>query len=150
MWSHYADKHRGIVVEFDRAWPLFAEKVGLRPVDYVRERPRWDEAVAGGSEAEKAQYGAVIFQKNQEWSYESELRQLFILDGLNRRSDNSRIEYFLSIPPEIIVSVRLGMLCDPNTVAEIREALKEPSLSHVSLKQAVPNRQEFSMTTLDL
>jgi len=137
-------------VEFDRSWPLFTEGKGLRFVEYVHERPRWDEAVAEGSKAEKAQYDAVIFHKNQEWSYESELRQLFLLHGLNHRYNNARIEYFLSIPPEIIVSVRLGMFCDPKTVGGIRKALKGPSLAHVSLKQAVPNRQEFSMTTVEL
>jgi Protein of unknown function (DUF2971) len=151
MWSHYACKHQGIVVEFDSSWPLFAEGKGLRPVDYVRERPRWDEAAAPGSEAEKAQFDAVIFHKNEEWGYESELRQLFLLPGLKRRAlDNGRDGYFLSIPPEIIISVRLGMFCDPRAIEKTKEALKTPSLSHVSLRQAMPSDKEFSMTTVDL
>ncbi|HMG04852.1 MAG TPA: DUF2971 domain-containing protein [Chthoniobacterales bacterium] len=151
MWSHYADQHRGIVVEFDSSWPLFAAGKGLRPVDYVRERPRWDEAAAEGSEAEKAQFDAVIFHKNKEWSYESESRQLFLLHGLKRSPlDNGREGYFLSIRAEIIISVRLGMRCDPETVAKTRDALKTPSLSHVALKKAMPNDKEFSMTTVDL
>jgi hypothetical protein len=150
MWAHYADNHRGIVVEFDRSWPLFSEAKGLRYVSYVTQRPRWDEAVAEGSAEEKAQYDAVIFHKNQEWSYESELRQLFLLDGLSRRRDNERVEYFVPIPPQIIVSVRLGMRCNSKTVVEITEALKAPTLAHVVLKKSMPNPQEFSMTTTDL
>lgn len=150
MWAHYADNHRGIVVEFDRAWPLFSEAKGLRYVSYVTQRPRWDEAVAEGSAAEKAQYDAVIFHKNQEWSYESELRQLFLLDGLSRRRDNESVKYFINIPPEIILSVRLGMRCRSETVAEISEALKTPALAHVVLKKSIPNPQEFSMTTAHL
>lgn len=113
MWSHYADNHRGIVVEFDRSWHLFAEGKGLRPVDYVHERPKWDEAVAEGSEAEKIQFDAVIFHKNQEWSYESELRQLFLLHGLKRRLNNAHTGYFLSIPPDASVHGAL-MLSNDN------------------------------------
>ncbi len=151
MWSHYADKHRGIVVEFDRCWSVFAGSKGLRPVNYVRERPLWDEAVYPQSAEEIAQYDAVIFNKNEEWRYESELRQLFILQGTKRRTlDIGRTGYFVAIPPEIIVSVRLGMACDVDTIAKIEGALKNQSLSHVALKRAKPHDREFLMTALDI
>ena len=75
-------------------------------MNYVRERPLWDQAVYPRSTKEIAQYDTVIFNKNEEWRYESELRQLFLLHGLKRKPlANGRTAYFLPIPPEIIVSV---------------------------------------------
>lgn len=151
MWSHYGDNHRGIVLEFDCSWPLFAEAKGLRRVEYVRERPRWDEGAKHGSEAEAAQFDAVIFSKNQEWGYESELRQLFLLKGLKSVPlDDGREGHFLSIPPRIIKGVRLGMFCKQETLLTVGSILQTAAFSHVALKQARMHDKEYRMTARDL
>lgn len=85
----------------------------------------------------------MIFHKNKEWSYGSELRQLFLLDGLSRRRGSGSVEYFVSIPPKVVVSVRLGMRCPSKTVAEIREALKAPALSQVVLRSLCQTLRSF-------
>lgn len=151
MWSHYAENHRGMVIEFDGSWPMFAEGKGLRIVHYLRERPQWDESAKPASDAEKVQFEGVIFHKNEEWSYERESRQLFVLRALRRKSlDDGHEGYFLTIPPKLIISVRLGMFCDPKTVAETKEILKGPPMLPASLKQAKPDNKTFSMVTVDL
>jgi len=38
MWSHYADNHRGICLEFDTTNPLFSDAL---EVAYRSEYPRW-------------------------------------------------------------------------------------------------------------
>lgn len=151
MWSHYANKHQGIVIEFDKAWTRFAEGNCLRPVNYTRRRPVWDETVAAGSEAEKAQYDAVVFHKNEEWIYEKELSQLYLLSGLTRRPlEDGTTGYFLPVPSKIIMSVRIGMFCASESILEIKKALKASCLSHVILSRAIPHGSEFSMTTAGL
>lgn len=150
MWSHYGDGHRGIVLEFERSWPMFAEAEALRRVEYVRERPRWDEGARHGSAAEAAQFDGVIFNKNEEWSYESELRQLFLLRGLRRAPlDDGRDGHFLPIPPQLIKSVRLGMYCKQETVRAIRSILQDAAFSQVALKQARMHDNEFRMVARD-
>jgi hypothetical protein len=150
MWSHYADKHRGFVIELDSSWQRFSEAKGLRPVRYSEQRPTWDEALTHGNDALDAQFDAVVFQKNDEWRYECELRQLFLLHGLETKPlEDGKTGYFLPIPASLIVSVRLGMFCSNEFVAEVKDALMAPSLSHVALKKAVPDEAEFCMRAID-
>ena len=149
MWSHYADKHRGIVIEFDVRSPIFTGGKGLRPVKYVHNRPRWDIAAVLGSLSEKAQIDPIILHKNEEWSYEKELRHLYMLEGLKRRSlENGRIGYFRAVPADSIVSVRLGMFCERSIIREVVGLCRR--MAKVTLKQAVPSDTEFAMRTKDL
>lgn len=134
MWGHYADKHRGIVIGFDRSWEVFHEKRGFKPVDYVDERPIWDTF---RSRRELDSIDRVIFTKNKEWEYEAELRQLFLLEGLTKRPLKDRtIGYFKPVPPEVIRSVRLGVRCPPERASEISSILRAPQFAHVETSKS--------------
>lgn len=146
MWGHYADKHRGIVIGFDYSWNQFHDKKGLRPVEYVRERPIWDTScVRNSSEAQESSDRSLL-SKNEEWSYEGELRQLFMLEGLNRRNlDNGDAGYFLPFPAKAIHSVHLGVRCPPQREKAIRALLKAPELAHVKLFKASLHEEKFAL-----
>lgn len=151
MWGHYADKHRGIVIGLDRNWELFCRGRGLSPVEYSRERLTWDASCKPGSAAEREYVERMIKHKNDEWRYEAELREVFQLTGLRRRSlRDGSIGYFLPIPSSVIVSAILGARCPADTEAEVRSALREcdfPSL--VKLKRAQLHETLFAMTIDD-
>ena len=79
LWSHYADKHRGMCLGFD------VDDRGLRPVNYVEERSDLTMPPTKESADE------LLFSKYRDWQYEEELRNWFKLD---EREDG---HYFLSL-----------------------------------------------------
>lgn len=78
MWSHYADEHRGICIEYDTdqhdCW-------SLKPVRY--DQPRGIKSsdlaewlVAGSKTAEEQIRETYFYRKAREWDYEKEWRDL--------------------------------------------------------------------------
>jgi len=68
LWSHYADKHRGMCLGFD------VIDRSLRPVKYVKERPALKMPPSKESADE------LLFTKYRDWKYEEELRNWFQFD----------------------------------------------------------------------
>ena len=66
MWSHYAQEHQGIMVEY---WfgGEFPSGVGIAKVDYTEDAKR-------NSEKDLYVFNQYILTKNKEWEYESEVR----------------------------------------------------------------------------
>jgi hypothetical protein len=87
-----------------------------------------------------------IFSKNDEWRYEEELRQLFMLSPLRKRMlENGSTGYFSSVPFEAIASVTLGIRSSPELQKEIQLLLKRNDLSHVKLDKAVLHKSDFAL-----
>lgn len=150
MWGHYCDKYCGLVTGFDASHNAFKGPKGLRPVKYIRERVLLDASWKQGGNAEKAFTDTIIFSKNLDWGYEQELRQFFLLAGLNRRElGNGTIGYFYPIPAEAIRSVILG----PRSISKLRTgveaALNKSELSHVKLQHARLDESEFRLRLSD-
>jgi hypothetical protein len=78
MWSHYADEHRGICLEFDTSE---LQHEHLSPVNYGGERSvlasdllAWK--LLGDLEAEKRAFNKHFYSKAPEWRYEKEWRDI--------------------------------------------------------------------------
>jgi hypothetical protein len=73
LWSHYADGHRGICLEFDTSSLLFSK---ARKVYYSLDFPTIDPVkFLYGSHDEKVEEGIKpLFTKYENWSYEKEWR----------------------------------------------------------------------------
>jgi hypothetical protein len=67
MWSHYADSHRGLCLEFDGSYEFFAR---AQPITYKSERPTIN---AFRDSLDKMVIEALL-TKAQHWSYEKEWR----------------------------------------------------------------------------
>jgi hypothetical protein len=107
LWSHYADKHRGMCLGFD------VDDRGLKPVKYVKERPALKMPPTRESVDE------LLFTKYRDWKYEEELRNWFRFD---KREDG---HYFY--PFDDLVQLReviVGPLCTESK-DRIKQALKD-------------------------
>lgn len=76
MWSHYADHHRGMVVEYDLHHPFFTELDGkterLGRVLYRKQRSR--DLYPDSENSELVDLYGILFEKSDEWIYEKEHR----------------------------------------------------------------------------
>jgi hypothetical protein len=105
LWSHYADRHRGLALGFDVADEI------LKPVSYAEQRPtltKIDPTVARW----------LLFTKFVDWRYEQEPR---IFTTLQERDPSGL--YFGKFSEQLVLrEVVVGPLCKV-TKKELRNAL---------------------------
>jgi hypothetical protein len=101
MWSHYADEHRGLCIEYDttdhRCGSLF-------PVDYrspgdIKISELYDWKIGKSEKAERLVRDAFFYTKANEWRYEREWRDISSTTGPDDAPLKMRAVYF-------------GMRCD--------------------------------------
>ncbi len=105
MWSHYADRHRGLALGFD------VDQQILKQVSYIENRP-----VPNRIDIEAAH--SLLFTKYANWSYEREAR---IFTTLKDRDPKTGL-YFGDFGEQLVLrEVIAGPLCAV-TKHELREA----------------------------
>lgn len=108
LWSHYADKHRGICLGFE------VDKRILRKITYVKERSELRLPLT------KETADQLLWTKYWDWKYEEERRSWLKLD---ERDDGHYFYHFDSQPDLMkLRQVIVGPLCDA-TEAEVKAAL---------------------------
>ncbi|MBY6191990.1 DUF2971 domain-containing protein [Microbulbifer agarilyticus] len=143
MWSHYADFHKGFVVELKI--PLYGtcEAVteggkNLIPLEvhYGKQRPE----VKYGAEDPQATLQKMIFTKSSVWSYESEHRVLDHKRGPGIHEYNRN---------KLLVSVIAGMrMTDGNyeRLSKILSSLRDiEELRDIKLYRAEPTKKEYKV-----
>lgn len=125
MWSHYADKHSGICIEFDAN--VFPFNMAT-PVKYVSVYPAWTVDAAGADE---------LLTKAAQWAYEREWRLV-----AEERSapatwpDTIKVDNgFLSISNNAVKSITIGCLASTARRAEI-STLVSALRSSILVRQA--------------
>jgi hypothetical protein len=148
MWGHYCDKSLGIVVGFDRSCAIFKQGTMLKPVEYVKQRPRLDLCWAENSAEREYFRDAITFHKSDAWRYETEFRKVFVLASPQMEEKplaDGTPGYFLKFPPEAIVSATLGPRVSVECETDVKNVLQRPHFSHVSLDRAILDRGEFKL-----
>jgi hypothetical protein len=112
MWSHYADNHRGICLEFDVDNALFRM---ARSVVYCEKYPRWlPQEITGAPE----RVMDLILTKADNWAYEREFR---IVNGEANGVSDTQDEFF-RLPRGALKSVIVGCL---GNYAAVRKVVRE-------------------------
>ncbi len=137
MWSHYADKHKGICLGFDLSDELATE------IKYAQTRPPIDLSRSPTEE----DLQPLLFLKSTDWEYEEEWRVLINLNKPPTFKDGDF--YFHPIDAELkLVEVVVGPMCDVN-----REKL-EPLIKNykhaIDLQKARLAFQSFKIVTQKL
>lgn len=131
MWSHYADYHKGICLEFDHSDPkLFsAERVSYSP-DYPQYNLFSTEV-----EEKNAKY----FTKSEDWTYEAEYR--IVIPNFAEKAKG--------FEPQIITGVIIGC-CMPNEqIEEVKEVLQTRK-TPVTLYQARKKERDFGLDIIQI
>lgn len=133
LWSHYADKHKGLCLGFDVPDGL------LQTVRYLRKRMPFRSLVRGTGEV-TVEPGPLFHLKFKDWQYESEVRRVVQLTQASRDGDH----YFWPFGGQlalrkVIVGARCGVDAD-----QLKQALGELA-DTATLIQARPAFKSFGV-----
>lgn len=136
MWSHYANNHKGFVIEFDDGNPFFDQRrslndefLHLRPVEYHMQPPLYAKMTdLDGTK--------LLCGKQAKWSYERERRILVPLDPQNYKGEGEPI-HLISFPQNAISAVILGERASEELTDAVRTVLtSNAAYFHVKLRKA--------------
>lgn len=85
MWSHYAQNHSGICIEYEFPNSLLS----LRPVQYVNEQPLFSLYEALHQKFGKLQ--ELFYTKSKHWEYENEYRMVALTGREKKKIDQIKI-----------------------------------------------------------
>lgn len=156
MWSHYGDKHKGLIIEFDplsdflsNPYSISKKLSKLLPVKYLRSRPMmrvFDKEVHLPNWVDKIA-AKVFLTKSYHWKYEEELR---LVKGLDQSIKNFEYEkeqiYLFSFDNMAVKNVYLGVNATAGTEASVRLVLSEKWYAHVRLFKAVLHPSDYNLT----
>ncbi len=142
MWAHYADGHRGLVIELetDGLFGLSEDRTitnRLIEVQYSSERPvfRFD----GNS------YGAFT-TKGETWNYEHEWRVIYLKNRIPApRVVCGRAMHLRPIPPTCFKAVYFGCQMPASHREEVMHLLKQEHLRHIGVFQLNLDPKEFHL-----
>lgn len=138
MWSHYADKHRGLCLEIDVT--LLPPSIAFRKVEYVDRRPVINLFTALGASANKIAAGT----KNQDWAYEKEWRLV-----LEANPNGPSLPCAIDMPDRFITSVILGARIRPEDKDKVLHWMR-PLDRMPSIYEAYPDKHHFRMNKKDV
>ncbi|WP_332763127.1 DUF2971 domain-containing protein [Pseudomonas koreensis] len=137
MWAHYADCHKGFVLEFDPQSDFFNRKVGpndslrsLRKVVYGQKRP---EVTLSQTNEEE-----FFLTKSDHWEYEAEWRMMLPLSEADKTLDMAGEKICLfEFPVNAVKSVVLGAkMPEGLSMAVIEKLRSNNAYKNVSLFRA--------------
>jgi hypothetical protein len=151
MWAHYADSHRGFVLEMDGAHPYFDQREDeddlLRraaPVVYVATRPQIQPYNPSHREHSQRNTKAIFFTKGSEWEYEKEWRMVMPLE----RAADPVLGLF-QFPPDLVTGVIVGCRM-PKEAHEALNALlaDDDRYRHVALRGAFLDQDHYQLNII--
>ena len=130
VWSHYADSHKGICLEFDHV-----RDSGLYAIAYSHSLPTFDVSkyMSEGNSTDYIQsvLRSALGRKSLSWSYEREYRAHLDLSKCDEDGGN----YFSRIPDNFLKRVILGIRCATPT-EEVEQALKAGGFNSIPIIRA--------------
>ena len=150
MWSHYADNHKGVVIELDSDNPFFGDSiVKNRNVKYPKKRIN--------TKLSNISLENILFTKSPHWRYEKEIRIVRSIKDLNLVSNyrvydsngNNKEIYTASFPPEMVKAIYFGAEnkqnnCGSKYRKQIIEIIKD-KYSHVEVHQGELSRINYQL-----
>ena len=147
MWAHYAQSHKGMLIEF-RPSKLFTEPEKLLvEVEYSSKRPSVNIGISGQQD-DFSKKTAPYRVKSCEWQYEAEWRAFALLSTCNKRvvSDENEVIQFFRLSPHAIQRIVLGCrISKPDQEMLLRAVKSNRELRHVRIEHAEIEEKEFRL-----
>ena len=148
MWSHYAEKHRGLVIEIET--DELELGVNLKPYIFdvrYRSSPPVINSLAASMEEFEADFNRALSTKALNWSYEEEVR--IKCSAPNDTAIDAPLDrkFPLSCVKRVIVGCYTHFV--PGVIEEIERMANQPDYSHVKFQRAVIHDREFKLRFID-
>lgn len=146
MWAHYADCHRGFVLEFDSESPFFnqrrSEKDDLRhlkPVIYSELRPAINLSNTSVEE--------LCLTKSTHWSYEKEWRIIKALTDADSINSTAQGDVFLfEFPSDALKAIYIGAkMQEDSELSLIKNIHADESLAHLAIFKARIHQTHYEL-----
>ena len=146
MWAHYAESHKGFVVEFEPTHSLFTSKgVGpddlwqLHKIGYANERPQ--------TYVIDLDMRAILLTKHISWSYECEWKHFRPLNQASVILQESPLPVHLfDFPPECICSVTFGALMQNEVRAKTEMVIRSnEKLCHLKMFEMQLDERKYEL-----
>lgn len=137
MWAHYADNHRGFVIQFNGRHEFFRTGA-MGPVEYSETRPIVSITTLDSPE--------VYFRKSCDWSYEREWRLVrpLIEADTTIETDTTSLHFF-DIPPGAITGVITGAMMAEQDYRELCDLAQSERWGQVNVHHAQLSREHFQI-----
>jgi Protein of unknown function (DUF2971) len=148
MWSHYADQHRGFVIEFDSENRFFAPVYGhsqpglLARVDYSDTRPHLSHSTLNRPES--------LLRTATIWSYEREWRMIKYLEQADKHipRENELPVSLFAFPPEAIMAIYTGAKMLPDSYTKLTSIISSDArYKHVRMHHMQLSANEYRLIT---
>ena len=139
MWSHYADNHRGICLEFAVSQQVIGSAM---EVQYLDEYPKWTPQSWANSNTTE-----VLLTKSDAWKYENEFRIIALADGVKRPVKKHPLilrNGYLSLSERALLAVIAGCEADYGAikalvnanapVVKVKRAVRAPSMYRIQIE----------------
>lgn len=132
MWTHYANEHKGFVVEFDTNNEFFNFPQGVK---YSSLRP----SLKIGKQLQKD----VFFTKGLDWEKEEEFR---IVKNLNEASEIKEDIFLFKFPKEFINAIYCGnKMLDTNKNKILEIIKKDENLKHIKVFDTKVTKKDYKL-----
>jgi Protein of unknown function (DUF2971) len=141
MWSHYADNHQGVCLEFAVEDPLFGF---AQEVMYLSSYPQWAPHSLMSTDEP-----SVLLTKSDDWQYEHEYRIIGLAEGVSRPLVQQHPLIlsgdFLRFRKGALQAIIAGCEANHEKVKTIAQAI-DPSLK---VKRAVRARSKYRIEIVE-
>lgn len=140
MWSHYADSHKGLCLEFSRAPGFILEYA--RPIEYPEndDFPYIDYWISSTNE-QLNEISKIVLTKSRHWDYEKEWR-IILPSPTNIENYKG---HFFTYPNEMLSGVVFGYRMNENERQTIINILSKHSVDYYEIK---PVKNKFLLEVL--
>lgn len=134
MWSHYAESHRGFVIEFKRD---FIEGLSIKAVAYSNERD-----YLTFEDIDENKFDHIFYKKSNEWEYEQEFRGILPLEKAKQIIDGKH--HLFEIKKSHINSITFGCTMSKENKDLIIELIRsDDAFKNVQFNHAQLNEDGF-------
>jgi hypothetical protein len=136
MWSHYAEKHTGVCLEFVVDDRFFGAAL---QVEYATQYPSL-AVFADGSQNLRE-----LLVKSADWSYEAEYR-MAVMERRFARPGSLLVvdDHWIQFPPPVLSAVIVGCQMSEQKREELRNLVSQ-SPSPIKLKQAIRHEDRYKL-----
>jgi len=145
MWSHYANNHKGIVLEFDKNhW--FFQKMILPPeystvVHHLEEVTYIDNTNRESINSDEYFKKETFLTKGEDWRYEKEHRMTIYVNTDDEYIDGIDVIF----PNDLIKAVYIGNKADKKTIKYIKNLKLLDDWKHIKIFKMQLDKREYKL-----